>query len=250
MKNKLVLYDIDGTLVDVFSSHVDAHLRSIRDVFNVDITEKKLEQGYGLPYNEVVAKPLRELGFDKEQIRRGMDEVASRFAEFLGENVRRTAERGPITLPGIPYLLEKSKELGIPMGVITSNIKKGAEAILDVSDLAGYFNPAINSFDENYPNHYRIVKNAIDSALKQGIINSDGKVYVFGDTSSDVIAARQNGCISIANVINESRRSGNISSGQYMQRRKSLEQAGANYIINDHTDTINILSILGVNSSE
>lgn len=249
MKNKLALYDIDGTLVDVFPSHVDAHLRSIRDVFNVDITEEKLEQGYDLPYNEVVARPLREIGFDEEQIRRGMDEVASRFAEFLGENVRQTAERGPITLPGIPYLLEKSKELGIPMGIITANIRKGAEAILDASDLAGYFNPAINSFDENYLNRYRIVKNAIDSAFKQGIINSDGKVYVFGDTPSDVIAARQNGCISIANVINENGRNRNISRRQYMQRRKSLEQAGANYIINDHTDTINILSILGVNSS-
>ena len=249
MKNKLALYDIDGTLVDVFSSHVDAYIRSIRDVFNVDITEKKLEQGYGLPYNEVVAKPLRELGFDEEQIRQGMDEVSSRFTEFLGENVRQAAELGPITLPDIPYLLEKSKEIKIPMGIITANIRGGAEAILDSSNLTGYFNPAINSFDENYPNRYRIVKNAIDSALKQGIINSDGKVYVFGDTSSDIIAARQNGCISIANVVNENRINGNISTRQYIQRRKSLEQAGADCIINDHTDAISILSILGVNSS-
>ncbi|MDD5182160.1 MAG: HAD family hydrolase [Candidatus Nanoarchaeia archaeon] len=244
MKNILTLWDIDGNLVDIYRYHTPAYQKAFKKVYKTELSSSEIEENYGKPQKDVIAIPLRNKGIDAETIQNGFPSMVSEYAKQFEHNLKQASKDSNIVLPGVASLLQKLKSKNIPMGVVTGNIKKVGESILDIAGLYDYFDPRINSYGDGISHRYELVSKAINSAKKLGLVNFKTKIYVFGDVPADVESARKTGCISVA-VIKNSHDSGSSKAGKsYSRRKKLLEAAKPDYLFDDYTDLEKIISVL------
>lgn len=243
MKKPLTLWDIDGNLVNVYRYHTPAYQGAIRKAYGVEVPLEEIESNYGLPASEVVAIPVRKRNIPETKIQRGLERVFSLYADEL-EKTLRTANDS--VLPGVRDVLEALKRAQVPRGVVTGNIKKAGEAVLRGTDLYGFFDSRINSYADGISERYLIVSAAIQAARENQIIEDDAKIFVFGDKPADVEAARKNSCISVAVMRDSLGSESSPGGGTYIKRKKSLEQSHPDYLIDDYTNTSQILSLLGI----
>ena len=58
------LFDIDGTLLDVFHIHIDAYAKAIKRKFDVDVVIDELSETFGLPEADCYRGALRSHGIE------------------------------------------------------------------------------------------------------------------------------------------------------------------------------------------
>lgn len=245
MNNILTLWDIDGNLVNVYKYHTPAYQKAIETVFGIKLSFTEIETNYGMAAREVVAMPLRKKGVDEKRIQSGIEQVLAIYSEQLETGIKM-AQKSKVILPGVLALLQKLKEKSIPMGLVTGNIKKAGEAIVKGSNLYDYFDSRVNSYGDKVTQRSKIVLNAINSAKKNGIITNNARIYVFGDTPSDIEAARENNCISVAVIKNSNSDESSLGGDSYHRRRAILLESKPDYLFDDYTNLEKILSILKI----
>lgn len=243
MENILTLWDIDGNLVNVYSHHTPAYQKTFMEIFGLKTSVELIEETYGLPAWDVITNPLRKSGIDEETIKKKYSQLMDTYFKHISESMNKE-DSSSIVLPGIVPLLEKLRLMDIPMGIVTGNLKRTGEAILRAGRLIEYFDHDIRSYGDVEKERAQIVKNAIESAKKKGLVNDSTKIFVFGDTPSDVKAAKANNCISIAVIKNSKEEDSSPGGEEYKKRKALLEDANPDYLVDDYTDTEQILSIL------
>ncbi len=244
MKDILTLWDIDGNLVNVYKFHTPSYQKAFEEVFGVKLSFPEIEKNYGLPSWDVISLPLIEHGIPKELIGKNMDRTLSIYALQLEKGISKASEE--VVLPGVLKLLGKLSSFGVPMGIVTGNIKRSAGVILKSAGLGSYFDSRISGYGDMPVSRSEIVACAILSARKVGMISKDARIFVFGDTPSDVSAAKENGCISVA-VVKNSNEPGSSPGGKaYSERKKLLEAAYPDHLLDDYTGTKKVLDILGL----
>ncbi|MDO8508925.1 MAG: HAD hydrolase-like protein [Nanoarchaeota archaeon] len=248
MDNTLSLWDIDGNLVNVYKFHTPAYQLGIREVFGVEVSFPEIETHYGKPAREVVSAPLRKKGISDNTIENGVGRVLSIYSSQL-EKMTSSLMPNEATLPGVLPLLHQFRKMGIPMGIVTGNIKIAGEAILKGTNLYGLFDSRISSYGDNATERYQIVSNSIESAKKFNLIKNNAKVYVFGDTPSDVEAAKKNNCKSIAVVKNSNNKDSSPGGENYLIRKTALIESKPDFLFDDYTDTFEILRLIGLKNN-
>jgi len=244
--NNLTLWDIDGNLVNVYEHHTPAYQNAIEAVYRVHVELSEIEANYGLPAKEVVAIPVRERGVREKVIQKGMEDVFERYSGKLGESIRRASKTSHVVLPGVTELLERIRSMGT-MGIVTGNIRRAGETIIESCGLDCYFDPILSSYADDASRRSEIVSNAIESARSIGRIDLSSRILVFGDTPSDVEAAKENGCVSIAVIKNSNDPSSSPGGKDYIKRRALLEESEPDFLFDDYTDIEGIVSRLGLN---
>lgn len=247
MNNILLLWDIDGNLVNVYKHHNPAYQKAIEKIYGIKLSFQDIEQNYGLPAREVIAIPVRKKGVSKQIIKKGMNQAFSIYSEELEKRIKIASKGSEVILPGVLELLKKFKFLKIPMGIVTGNIKKAGEAIIKGSNLYDYFDPKINSYGDNVTHRYEIVSTAINQAKENGLIGDETKIYAFGDTPADVEAAKKNNCVSIAVIKNSNDKDSSPGGYSYHKRKESLEKSNPDFLFDDYTNLREIMSIMGIN---
>jgi beta-phosphoglucomutase-like phosphatase (HAD superfamily) len=242
MKDILTLWDIDGTLVNVYRHHTPAYQTAIKEVYGVSPSTHQIEKNYGLPAREVVSIPVRKLGIHARVIEAGLESVFEIYSQRLEDNVRLAKK---VVLPGVTELLERVASLGIPMGIVTGNVKRSGQAVLKGAGLEHFFNPRINSFADNANYRHEIVSAAMSRARSAGFLAT--KVYVFGDTPADVEAAHRNNCISVSVIKNSNSQDSSPGGRSYSKRKELLRNARPNYLFEDFTDVDKVIEILRIN---
>jgi phosphoglycolate phosphatase len=226
---RLLLFDIDGTLVDTRGAGLTALLDAVEEVFEVERTVLPPLDLAGATDFGVVNWLFGELGCEPEEgLRRRYLDVYLRYLELrLNESLF-----GGVTLPGVRSLLAALEERGeaVTLGLLTGNVREGAMRKLRRFDLAQWFEEGAFGDDAADRNLLGpIAVRRFDERL--GYRFEPEEVIVIGDTTRDVACARAMGarCLAVATGTHE---------------RERLQQAGAWQCLDDLTDTGRVTNLL------
>ncbi|HUC42844.1 MAG TPA: HAD family hydrolase [Candidatus Sulfotelmatobacter sp.] len=199
MSPTLVLFDVDGTLVNTAGAGRRALERSFREVFGLsDIAEPASRVRFnGKSDPTIIADIAREAGIPGASIERRYPELQRAYLDALRAELRSPDPRRAV-LPGVVPLLEiLSRRDDVTLGLITGNIEEGARAKLSVFDLNRFFPDG--GFASDHPERAEIARIAHERLSRRvGLRFPPERVVVVGDTELDVACARANGFVAIA----------------------------------------------------
>jgi phosphoglycolate phosphatase-like HAD superfamily hydrolase len=194
---RLVLFDIDGTLVLTGGAGMRAFCRAMHDIFHVDAGHSNFRpDGKTDP---LIAKELLA-GFGMENQWRGKTREAlfSTYLIYLEEEMRRAKEEGLIRiLPGVVNLLEKlSAQSDFCVGLVTGNLEKGAHIKLDRVGLSQYFR--FGGYGSDSEDRTELIRLGIRRGTRMVAPAPVDGVFVIGDTPLDIDHGRAAGAKVIA----------------------------------------------------
>ncbi|MHA1145729.1 MAG: HAD family hydrolase [Candidatus Helarchaeota archaeon] len=213
---KLVLFDIDGTLIFNNEAHLLAFNEMFKELFEINIDLRETNH-HGLTDFLIVRKELKNNGFSldhfdarKKHIR---DTLISYFSMF-------SLQRSIHLIPGVRELLNRLKKLDIILGLATGNIEEIAWNKLKSTGIDAFF--LTGGFGSDDESRGKIVDIAIQRASQaSGIHFTREDVLLIGDTPLDIKAAREAGISVLA-----------VATGLYSQAE--LKKAIADLVIKDY----------------
>jgi phosphoglycolate phosphatase-like HAD superfamily hydrolase len=197
MAPKILLFDIDGTLVRAGGAGRKALNAATRKLYGKDqvCSEFSLAGRTDL-WNFATAY---RLATGRKPTKGAVVRLYSEYLRLLPRYVRRaTREKSYILPPGIKTLLERLQgEPGVLLGLGTGNLEEGARIKLGPSGFNGYFR--FGGFGADSLHRDRILKKAVRRAARHasGAIRPQD-VFVIGDTPFDVSAGRKAGYKTVA----------------------------------------------------
>lgn len=224
-RTRLVLFDIDGTLMITKGAGSRCILRACKRVFGDDFEWGPITVGTLDP--QIFADLCAHNGIDEpiahhEAYQRAYFDALSHELEARREDVT--------IMPGVAELLADLRGRdGVLVGVLTGNYRQAATIKLRAASFD------MESFDcvvcaEDGDDRAALVAAAMARG-PQAV--EPGEVLVIGDTPRDVACAQANGCRSLA-----------VATGNY--RTDQLEEAGATYVVEDLTDRAQVDAAIGL----
>ena len=232
MRPKLILFDIDGTLIDAAGAGRRAMERAFREVFVVDGFESTARVPFAGRTDPVILEAIAEtLAVPRPLFLERRDALLHAFIDALRLEMARPDERRRV-LPGVQPLLEHLGAMtGVHLGLLTGNLEAGARVKLEAFGLNPYF--AAGGFSSDDPDRRQIARIACRKLSQlTGVAFRARDVTVVGDTEHDVDCARANGYRSVA-----------VDSGWV--EREALERAGPDALLDD-LEGPGVLRALGV----
>lgn len=225
---KLVLFDIDGTLVLTGRAGVRGMNRALQDVFG---TSEGLD---GIPVAgrtdwAILVDAVRRYGHELDTSL--LEDLRSRYVTALAEEIQHRGEGPKDVLPGIRPLLEAlSTREDVAVGLVTGNFVRGAEVKLGYFDLWRYF--SFGGFGDDAADRNLLVPFAIDRARAAGVPELPMRdVLVIGDTPADVACAQAVGATAVA-----------VATGG--STVEELRTTGADFVFGDLGDHMRLLDLL------
>jgi len=199
MEPILILFDVDGTLVDTAGAGRRAMERAFHEVFGVDgIARKAAGVAFaGMTDWGIFDALAGAAGIEKARYREGRQTVEQAYLGALSDEMGRPDPRRRV-LPGIePLLDELDARNDVYLGLLTGNLRAGARIKLEPFGLNGYFSDG--GFGSDHPDRSEVARVAHRRlAEATGIEFDRGRVVVVGDTDQDVGCARANRFRSVA----------------------------------------------------
>ncbi len=230
----LVLFDVDGTLLDAAGAGKRALGTAFRRVLRVDGFEQRTEQVAfaGRTDPRIVADLAAALTIAPARLERERERLYRAYYDALGQELARDDPRRRV-LPGVVALLEAlGRREGVRVGLLTGNLEHGARIKLAAFGLERYF--AGGGFGSDHVERREIARLAVARLeTAGGLVYEPSRVWVIGDTEHDVACARANGYRSLA-----------VQSGWVPRER--LERAGPDALLDTLEDTAAVLRILGL----
>ena len=210
--SRIILFDIDNTLLFTGGAGTVAMNAAFRDMFGIEDGFARVEFS-GRTDRYIFLEGLRQHSIDGDQETQ-LEEFTRRYYALLPQALR---EREGRLMPGFPQLLEAlDRERGVRLGLATGNFSGGACLKLDYYGLAGFF-PAGGGFGEDSDDRSRVVALAIER-VSNGARPSD--VLIVGDTPLDVASALDNGATAVG-----------VATGRYSV--EELKDSGAHLAFED-----------------
>jgi phosphoglycolate phosphatase len=189
---KLVLFDIDGTLIRDGGAAVKAFDQAFHDLFGVPEASAPVDK-HGRTDLAICRDTARHaLGRDLRP-----EEIETLQARYLDRlpGALATSE-GYQVLPGVDALCaELAGDSRVLMGLQTGNLEPAARAKLRRGHLADYF--SFGGFGSDSPDRSVLVRMAIDRGRRIKPID-EAAVFVVGDAPGDILAGRRNRARTVA----------------------------------------------------
>lgn len=190
---KLVLFDLDGTVIDAGGAGRTALCKAMEALYCVKPQfEHALISGRTDLDNFTLVYGLIKKG--KKPTAAELKKMQARYLELLPTEVHASVRAKKYdTVPGVEkFLTLLSKTPDVIIGLGTGNLKKGAEIKLAPSKLGHFF--SVGGFGEDGHTREEMLKMAVKRAEKQFKITlSPDEVFVIGDTHHDICAAKNCG---------------------------------------------------------
>ena len=191
--DRLVLFDVDGTLVSAGRVARESILAALSSVLGWEGSSDGNDFS-----GKTDPQILRELVLESVGAKRfetALSDVLDRYVEELRRRLRPEAV---VPKPGVPALLERlSAEPRVTLGLLTGNIERGARIKLEPPGFNRYFR--FGAFGDDSPDRYCLPPIALARAREStGKEFSAGSVVIIGDSVHDVACGRSLGARAIA----------------------------------------------------
>lgn len=225
---KLVLFDIDGTLLHADGAGAVATYRSLRDFYGVQDTPPGYSMA-GKVDTQIVLELAAHAGVDESVIRARLAEYWAAYEAILIEEL---PQRECVVLPGVFELLKAlAGQSEVVVGLLTGNVETAARLKLEAAGIAP------SQFRVGAFGHEAEVREALpalavaraEAQLGQRFHAKD--VVIIGDTPADV------GCGASLGV-----RAIGVATGRYSVAQ--LQAAGADAVFPDLSDTEAVLAAI------
>jgi phosphoglycolate phosphatase-like HAD superfamily hydrolase len=193
---KLVLFDIDGTILLTNGAGRRAVQRALLEVFGSRGTADHRFDGKTDP--QIVRELMRLEGHADEHIDERMGRMLARYVEFLHEELRSGVGSTHL-MPGVRELLDAlDARDDMLLGLLTGNLAAGARAKLSAAgiDPARFRVGAFGSDHESRGELPGVAQRRAREDLGHDI--AGGNVVVIGDTPADIQCGRAIGARAIA----------------------------------------------------
>lgn len=170
MKNKCVLFDLDGVLVDACDWHYEALNRALKEVAYYEISRQDHYEKYnGLPTLTKLSM-LNDLGvITDEDVRKISDVKQEHTIKVIEELCKRDQSK--------IELMKALKDNDYEIAVVTNSIRKTATLMLSNSGILPFVDLLISNEDTDrnkpYPDPYIIAIHLLNSSHNKTIIVED-----------------------------------------------------------------------------
>ena len=194
---RLVLFDIDGTLITTGHAGMRAYYRALKSVFEVTV-EGELIRPDGKTDPLIARELLAHFGLADRWCDASREALFSSYLECLEEEMCRAKDGGLIRiLPGVENLLEKlSGQNDFAVGLVTGNLEMGARIKLEKAGLYRHFRfGGYGSDSEDRTDLTRIGIRRGTRLVAPAFVEG---AFIVGDTPLDVIHGHAAGAFVIA----------------------------------------------------
>jgi phosphoglycolate phosphatase-like HAD superfamily hydrolase len=230
---RLLLWDIDGTLIDCAGVSHHAFDLALSDEVQRPVREF-LPDFAGKTDPLIVRETYRAMGVDEDDLDRLVKRSVRRVGAEMAKLRHELAERGRV-LPGVLDVLVALDDRAVLNTVLTGNIAVNAVLKLDTFRLVSYFDLEVGAFGSDSEDRAALPQIAIERAnrMRQQWFGYDDDVWIIGDTPRDADVARANDlhCLLVA-------------TGGY--HYDELSKLDVDMVVHDLTDTDQIVSLLTV----
>jgi phosphoglycolate phosphatase-like HAD superfamily hydrolase len=230
----LVLFDVDGTLIDTNRAGRRALERAFHEVFDLDaVSSRSAEVRFAGMSDLRIFRALADaLEIPAERYRAEKVNLEEAYLRALKREMDRPDPRRRV-IPGVPALLETlSRRSGVFLGLLTGNLEAGARTKLEPFGLNEFFRGGGFGSDHVDRREIARIAHAKLSALA-GVRFPPDHVVVVGDTDQDVDCAKANGFRAVA-----------VDTGWV--DRDTLEQSHPDALFDDLTDQPRVLEAFGL----
>jgi phosphoglycolate phosphatase len=226
-RHQLILFDIDGTLINTGGAGGKAMSRAFASICRV-------ENGFaGIPLpgrtdTMILADAFAKWGFGDDVAL--LDRFRSAYYDYLADELCRMPEAVRV-LPGVPALLDRlAARPATTVGLLTGNYSRAAELKLSRFGIWSCF--SFGAFGEDANTREGLVAVAYERARKRGMPEiPPHDVVIVGDTPLDVACGRANGARTVG-----------VATGSSSAER--LAEAGADLVLTDLGDADRFLAFL------
>jgi len=211
--HRILLFDIDGTLVSTGGAGAVAWRRAFEELHGIPADIGKFTDA-GMTDPDVGAQTF-EAVLGRRPSAHELAQLVQRRLEHLPEAVAESD--GYRVMPGVPERLRQLSREGHLLGLVTGNGDGAAYVKLSRGDLMRWF--TFGAYASAGIDRPEIVRQAVrrgEAMLGEDVPNT--QVYVIGDTPLDVRAAHAVECTAIA-----------VATGHY--DAAALREAGADHVI-------------------
>jgi phosphoglycolate phosphatase len=211
--HRILLFDIDGTLVSTGGAGAVAWRRAFEELHGIPADIGKYTDA-GMTDPDVGAKTFESV-LGREPTPHELAQLVQRRLEHLPEAVAES--EGYKVLPGVPERLRQLSRDGHLIGLITGNGDGAAFTKLARGDLVRWF--SFGAYATAGLRRAGIVRQAVERGeafLGEDVPNA--QIYVIGDTPLDIEAAHEAGCTAIG-----------VATGKFDVA--ALREAGADHVI-------------------
>ncbi|HEY7891612.1 MAG TPA: HAD family hydrolase [Solirubrobacteraceae bacterium] len=223
MALKVVLFDIDGTLIDTGGAGARSWAWAFQHLFgrSADIGE---HSNAGMTDPNVARETFRQV-MGRKPTGGELTRLLATYLSVLPDYVASSA--GYRVLPGVERLLERLTEGGLLLGITTGALEAAAHAKLGRARLNHFF--LVGGYGSDSDDRVALTRTAMRRAeLLLGHSLAGGEVSVVGDTPLDIAAANGAGAVSVG-----------VASGRYSPT--ALREAGADHVLGALTEPFPLL---------
>ncbi len=222
----LVLFDIDGTLLDTGGAGRRTFRTALDATFDWDEDLSAIAFA-GATDLDLVERLARKHGHVLTQ-----EDKAAFFNQLAAELPRELAKENTQVFPGVRELLSAlGDDPRVTLGLVTGNIETCAWQKLESANLHGHF--LLGAFGHEHGDRKEIARLALARARHHAAGEHPfDAIWLIGDTPSDIAAAHAIGARAIA-----------VATGSFDTAR--LAEAGADHVLASLLPTADVLRTLG-----
>ncbi len=186
---EFIVFDLDGTLLDSVPDLAIAADKAAQKLGYPAVSEEQVRDYVGNGADVLIGRALSQsLTVDPNLPQQLRTEARQLFDQFYTETHHQLSH----LYHDVTQTLERIKQLGIPMAIVTNKPSKFVPEILEQHGIADYFVEVLggDAFDKKKPDPIALQFLADKFKVKAS------EMLMVGDSKNDILAAKNAGCIS------------------------------------------------------